>query len=70
MRRGLRALAPALAMAMLAYEGECLDPDAIDYDYDCEGGRGDGPEYAGLVQVVGDDHYDLDRDGDGTGCDS
>jgi hypothetical protein len=50
-----------------SYEGECLDPDAIDYD--CEGGSGDGPEYAGLVQVVGDDHYDLDRDGDGTGCD-
>jgi hypothetical protein len=68
MRRGSGALAPALAMAMLAYEGECLDPDAIDYD--CEGGSGDGPEYAGLVQVVGDDHYDLDRDGDGIGCDS
>lgn len=49
------------------YEGECLDPDS--YDYDCEGGSGDGPQYAGLVEVVGDDTYGLDRDGDGTGCD-
>jgi hypothetical protein len=49
------------------YEGACLDPDASDYD--CEGGSGDGPEYTGTVRVVGDDPYDLDRDGDGTGCD-
>jgi hypothetical protein len=51
-----------------SYKGACLDPNASDYD--CEGGSGDGPEYTGPVQVVGDDHYDLDRDGDGTGCDS
>jgi predicted Rdx family selenoprotein len=50
------------------YEGACLDPNA--YDYDCEGGSGDGPEYTGPVEVVGDDPYDLDRDGDGYGCDS
>jgi hypothetical protein len=50
------------------YEGACLDPNA--YDYDCEGGSGDGPEYTGRVEVVGDDPYDLDRDGDGIGCDS
>jgi hypothetical protein len=49
------------------YEGQCLDPNA--YDYDCEGGSGDGPEYAGTVDVVGDDHFDLDRDGNGIGCD-
>lgn len=49
------------------YGDTCLDPDAIDYD--CEGGSGDGPQYTGLVQVVGTDVYDLDRDGDGTGCD-
>jgi hypothetical protein len=46
----------------------CLDPNASDYD--CEGGSGDGPEYTGLVTVKGPDEYDLDRDGDGTGCDS
>jgi hypothetical protein len=49
-----------------SYEGACLDPSASDYD--CEGGSGDGPEYTGTVTVVGDDHFDLDRDGDGVGC--
>jgi hypothetical protein len=47
------------------YSG-CLDPNALDYD--CEGGSGDGPEYTGSVQVLGDDHYDLDSNGNGTGC--
>jgi hypothetical protein len=51
-----------------SYTGACLDPSSSDYD--CEGGSGDGPSYTGTVQVVGDDHFDLDRDGDGTGCDS
>jgi hypothetical protein len=51
-----------------SYEGACLDPNALDYD--CEGGSGDGPRYTGTVTVVGDDHYGLDRDGDGTACDS
>jgi hypothetical protein len=50
------------------YEGACLDPNSVDYD--CEGGSGDGPDYTGTVTVVGDDHYGLDRDGDGTACDS
>jgi hypothetical protein len=36
-------------------------------DYDCEGGSGNGPHYTGTV--TGDDVFDLDRDGDGTGCD-
>lgn len=49
-----------------SYEGACLDPYAVDYD--CEGGSGDGPEYTGPVEVVGDDHYGLDRDGDGYAC--
>ncbi len=49
------------------YAGACLEPDA--YDYDCSGGDGDGPLYTGQVRVVGDDHYDLDRDGDGIACD-
>lgn len=47
--------------------GDCLDPDA--YDYDCEGGSGDGPEYTGTVDVKGGDPFDLDADGDGVGCD-
>jgi hypothetical protein len=48
------------------YIGACLDPNS--YDYDCEGGSGDGPDYTGRVEVVGDDHFDLDRDGDGVAC--
>src|SRR4051812_571610 len=47
------------------YSG-CLDPNASDYD--CSGGSGDGPRYTGEVRVVGDDRYDLDRDGDGIAC--
>jgi hypothetical protein len=50
------------------YSGACLDPTATDYD--CEGGEGDGPRYTGPVTVTGDDHFGLDRDGDGTGCTS
>jgi hypothetical protein len=48
------------------YVGACLDPNA--YDYDCEGGSGDGPEYTWRVTVVGSDHYGLDADGDEIGC--
>lgn len=48
------------------YAGACLDPYASDYD--CADGSGDGPEYTGTVSVVGEDHYGLDADGDGTGC--
>lgn len=48
------------------YAGACLSPTASDYD--CEGGSGDGPEYTGTVAVVGEDHYGLDSDSDGTGC--
>jgi hypothetical protein len=50
------------------YEGACLDPNS--YDYDCEGGSGDGPDYTGTVRSVGSDPYDLDRDGDGIACDA
>jgi hypothetical protein len=49
-----------------SYEGACLDPSSPDYD--CEGGSGDGPDYTGPVTVVGDDHFGLDRDGDGSAC--
>jgi hypothetical protein len=48
------------------YEGACLDPTSPDYD--CAGGSGNGPDYTGPVRVVGDDHFGLDADGDGEGC--
>jgi hypothetical protein len=39
-------------------------------DVDCAGGSGDGPKYvSGVVRVIGEDIYDLDRDNDGLGCD-
>lgn len=39
-------------------------------DVDCAGGSGNGPAYVGgPIRVIGDDIYDLDRDGDGTACD-
>ncbi len=50
------------------YEGACLKPNSPDYD--CAGGSGNGPDYTGPVRVVGDDHYDLDRDGDGYACEA
>jgi hypothetical protein len=49
------------------YSGMCLRPNASDYD--CAGGSGDGPYYVqGPITVVGEDHYGLDADGDGTAC--
>jgi hypothetical protein len=48
------------------YAGACLSPTASDYD--CAGGSGDGPLYTGTVTVIGEDHYGLDADSDGTGC--
>jgi micrococcal nuclease len=52
-----------------SYTGVCLLIGAGDYD--CAGGSGDGPNYIdGPVQVVGYDEFDLDRDGDGIGCES
>ncbi|BDX30614.1 hypothetical protein TUM20985_11610 [Mycobacterium antarcticum] len=48
------------------YSGACVP---IASDVDCAGGSGNGPAYvSGPVTVVGDDIYDLDRDGNGTGC--
>lgn len=39
-------------------------------DVDCAGGSGNGPAYvSGPIRVIGDDIYDLDRDGDGIACD-
>ncbi|CAN5203514.1 hypothetical protein BH11ACT2_BH11ACT2_00840 [soil metagenome] len=49
------------------YAGQCVP---IASDVDCGGGSGNGPGYVyGPVEVVGSDIYDLDRDGDGVGCD-
>jgi len=50
------------------YQDACLRPDVSDYD--CAGGSGNGPYYTGRVIVVGDDHYGLDADSDGVGCES
>lgn len=50
------------------YSGACVP---IASDVDCSGGSGNGPAYVrGPVTVIGNDIYDLDRDGDGTGCDN
>ena len=50
------------------YSGACVP---IASDVDCAGGSGNGPAYVqGPVTVIGDDIYDLDRDGDKIGCDS
>ncbi len=49
------------------YSGACVP---VASDVDCSGGSGNGPAYVdGPVRVVGSDIYDLDRDGDGVGCD-
>ncbi|WP_245724539.1 G5 domain-containing protein [Micromonospora citrea] len=49
------------------YSGACVP---VASDVDCAGGSGNGPAYVeGPVRVVGRDIYDLDRNGDGIGCD-
>lgn len=48
------------------YSGACVP---IASDVDCAGGSGNGPAYvSGPVTVIGYDKYDLDRDGNGIGC--
>lgn len=48
------------------YSGACVP---IASDVDCAGGSGNGPAYvSGPVTVIGTDIYDLDRDGNGYGC--
>ena len=52
-----------------SYSGVCLKSGIGDYD--CAAGSGNGPNYiAGPFMVVGPDEFDLDRDGDGVGCES
>ncbi|WP_213013658.1 G5 domain-containing protein [Paractinoplanes toevensis] len=56
--------------------GDGCDPNydpcvPVASDVDCAGGSGNGPAYVdGPITVIGDDVYDLDRDGDGVACDS
>ena len=57
----------AVANVRQQLSGRSLDPSA--FDYDCLGGSGDGPLYTGRVVIVGYDRFELDRDGDGIGCD-
>lgn len=50
-----------------SYPSVCLAPNAGDYD--CAGGSGNGPNYVrGPIKVLPPDPFDLDRDGDGIGC--
>jgi len=52
-----------------SYPDTCLHVGAGDYD--CSGGSGNGPNYVdGPIQVKAPDPFDLDRDGDGVGCES
>ena len=75
--RGVREQQAAAPAPFVAQEpaAQC-DPNYADAcvpiasDVDCAGGSGNGPAYVqGPVRVVGSDIYDLDRDGDGIGCD-
>jgi hypothetical protein len=52
-----------------SYPNVCLDPSVGDYD--CAGGTGNGPGYVeGPIRVLPPDPFDLDREGDGWGCES
>ena len=52
-----------------SYPDVCLDP-AVE-DYDCAGGTGNGPGYVeGPIRVLPPDPFDLDREGDGVGCEN
>jgi hypothetical protein len=50
-----------------SYPDVCLDPNAEDDD--CAGGSGNGPRFVeGPTRVRPPDPFDLDREGDGWGC--
>jgi endonuclease YncB( thermonuclease family) len=53
-----------------SYTRTCIPPEVSDAD--CAGGSGNGPWYVKEedIGVVGPDVFDLDRDGDGVGCES
>lgn len=64
-----KKVAPQSSQCDPSYVGKCLK-DGIG-DYDCAGGGGDGPNFVtGPVRVVGDDPFELDRDGNGVGCET
>lgn len=67
-------LAAGLSLISGVAHAEC-DPNygrvcvPVASDVDCSGGSGNGPEYVmGPVEIIGDDIYGLDRDGDGIAC--
>lgn len=64
------ATAPTSPACHASYEGTCIPPDVSDAD--CAGGSGNGPWYVQEknIRVVGPDVFDLDRDGNGIGCQS
>jgi hypothetical protein len=52
-----------------SYPDVCLDPTVEDYD--CASGSGNGPAYVeGPIRVRPPDPFDLDREGDGVGCET
>ncbi len=58
---------PAAPACEPSYPDACLKPGIGDYD--CETGSGNGPNYVtGPIDVLPPDPFDLDRDGDGVGC--
>jgi len=58
---------PPAANCAPSYPDVCLCPNCGDYD--CAGGSGNGPNYvSGPIRVLPPDPFDLDRDGDGWGC--
>lgn len=61
---------PASSSCHSSYTRTCIPPDVSDAD--CAGGSGNGPWYVREkdIGVVGPDVFDLDRDGDGVGCES
>lgn len=70
---GIAAVATGVAVAAACSGGGCTGYSApylpSSGDYDCWGGGGDGPNYVrGPIRLTGRDIYDLDRDGDGIGC--
>jgi hypothetical protein len=67
-------LAAGLSLVASLAHAEC-DPNygrvcvPVASDVDCAGGSGNGPDYVmGPVEIIGDDIYGLDRDGDGIAC--
>jgi resuscitation-promoting factor RpfB len=65
---GIKAALQAEPSCDPNYRGGCVP---VASDVDCAGGSGNGPAYVrGPVTVIGSDIYDLDRDGDGVGCDT